>query len=149
MVAPADEPNRHASIDGPGLKTKPRRHKTQRADHSAFGDVIARHHDAVGADRRAVGQAHIALDEMFLDRSDTVRENGDDVVDEVVARAPDLDARRQAAVVTERELTRSAARYRTARRDVRTHADPHARGEIAEVIDDRVLPDLEQVGMPN
>jgi hypothetical protein len=56
-------------------------------------------------------------------------------------------AARQAAEIAEHELPLRAAGDRAARCDVRTPPNPHARREIAEVVDDRMLADLEQLRM--
>ena len=148
-VAWLDETNRIPGVNRPRFKIEICGNERESADDGALGNLVPRHHDGVGADRGVVAHRHVAGDQMLFRRGESGRNQRDQVVHEVIARAPDLDARRQTAEISEAKVPLGAPRDAAAGGDVRAKADRDARGEVAIVVDDRKVSDREGFRMPD
>src|SRR5262249_36631047 len=102
-IAITDAPDWNAGVHGPRLESKIRRDEAERPDHCPFGNAVRWHHDSVRSGSRIVLEDDVAGNEAQLQRTNVLGHDRDEIIGEVVARTPDLDAGRQAAEIAERE----------------------------------------------
>src|SRR5206468_5033722 len=142
----ADRADRDPRVDHPRLELEAGGDETEGSDCGSLRQSVVRQNHAVRSHAGVAPDLDITLRGRGLDPLGHYR---DQVVHEVVARAPHLDPGRETAEVADPAMELCAPGDAAPGGDVRAASYGQARRDVAEVVDDRVLSDHEMLGDSN